>query len=64
MALDLVTQTTQIVFDANATLQFPRAEKYVFSSEDGSPMDGWFLVAQRDAPSPVVLYVHGGPHEA
>ena len=64
LALDLVTQTTQIVFDANATLQFPRAEKYVFSSEDGSPVDGWFLAAQRDAPSPVALYVHGGPHGA
>ena len=64
LALDLATQGTQIVFDANATLQFPRAEKYVFSSEDGSPVDGWFLAAQSEGPAPVVLYVHGGPHGA
>lgn len=64
LALDLATKATQIVFDANATLQFPRAEKYVFSSEDGSPVDGWFLAAQSEGPAPVVLYVHGGPHGA
>jgi dipeptidyl aminopeptidase/acylaminoacyl peptidase len=40
-----------------------RLEHLTFTSADGLPLEGWYLVrADRTGPQPTVLFVHGGPY--
>jgi dipeptidyl aminopeptidase/acylaminoacyl peptidase len=39
-----------------------KMEHLTFRSEDGLPLEGWFLSrADRTGPQPTVLFIHGGP---
>jgi len=41
------------------------AEPISYASSDGRIIDGWFLPPQiGNAPFPLILHVHGGPHQA
>jgi dipeptidyl aminopeptidase/acylaminoacyl peptidase len=46
-----------------ARLSLPRVERRTFTTPHGESIDGW-LIRSRDgeAPSPLLLEIHGGPH--
>ena len=48
-----------------ATWPVLRLEHLTFTSDDGMPLEGWYLArADRAGPQPTVLFVHGGPYLA
>ncbi|QBO36566.1 S9 family peptidase [Periweissella cryptocerci] len=66
----LVNNTEVSRYNPNAdyelTHTYATAAKYIFQSEDGSDVDGWFMPAAKQGgkKAPLILYVHGGPHGA
>jgi dipeptidyl aminopeptidase/acylaminoacyl peptidase len=43
-------------------LDLPAPQRHTFRTADGPPCQGWLLVPAGDGPFPLVLSVHGGPH--
>jgi dipeptidyl aminopeptidase/acylaminoacyl peptidase len=43
-------------------IQMPTLQPIQCQSVDGTPVEGWVLLPQGDAPYPTVLHIHGGPH--
>lgn len=57
----------QIIYDPNAVYDrshtFAQPQHFDYQAADGQALEGWYLPAQTTAPkTPVLLYVHGGPH--
>ncbi|KJW13760.1 dipeptidyl aminopeptidase/acylaminoacyl-peptidase [Levilactobacillus spicheri] len=57
----------RLVYDPNAayeqTHHFAQPQHFDYQAADGQALEGWYLPAQTTAPrTPVLLYVHGGPH--
>lgn len=62
-----LTGATQLLNDPNAAYtqshQFAQPRHFTYEGADGLPLEGWYLPAQTSAgKTPVLLYVHGGPH--
>lgn len=54
-------------YDPNAayedTHEFAHPQRFDYTAADGQALEGWYLPAQTTATkTPVLLYVHGGPH--
>lgn len=45
-----------------ADLALPAPRRHRFRAEGGPPFEGWLLAPPGDGPFPLVLSVHGGPH--
>ncbi len=44
-------------------LSLPRVERRMFTSPHGEPIEGWLIrPVNGDAPSPLLVDIHGGPH--
>jgi dipeptidyl aminopeptidase/acylaminoacyl peptidase len=64
--LDLVKgqekQLTHLNDDVLAGWPALKVEHLRFQSEDGLPLEGWYLArADREGPQPTVMFIHGGP---
>lgn len=63
-----LTQDDETVrYDPNAayeeTHEFAHPQRFDYQSADSQALEGWYLPAQTQAAkTPVLLYVHGGPH--
>jgi len=58
-------QITYLNADLLAELTLPEPENIIFTSADGTHVEGWFLKPPvGEAPYPTILYIHGGPHSA
>lgn len=57
---------THLNDEAIASLDVPLPQRRLFSAPDGTEIEGWFLPAGGDEqdPRPLLLDVHGGPHNA
>lgn len=56
-----------VQYDPNAayeaTHSFAHPQRFDYQATDGQALEGWYLPAQTQAAkTPVLLYVHGGPH--
>ena len=45
-----------------AELDLPAPQRHTFKGADGQPFQGWLLAPHGEGPFPLVLSVHGGPH--
>jgi len=64
--LDLETQRERRLTRLNeaAMAQWPQLKSahLHFTSQDGQPIEAWYLARQdRDGPQPTVMFIHGGP---
>lgn len=55
------------VYNPNAAYEqshhYAQPQHFDYQAADGQALEGWYLPAQTKAPkTPVLLYVHGGPH--
>ncbi len=61
-------QLTNIHNELIEEITFSRAERLLFASYDGTPIEGWLLYpygySPEDGPYPMVVNSHGGPHSA
>lgn len=67
VVLDLDAHQAQQLYDPNAAYDqahdFAQPRHFDYQASDGQALEGWYLPAQTTAPkTPVLLYVHGGPH--
>ncbi|WEV37882.1 S9 family peptidase [Lactobacillus sp. ESL0677] len=70
LLFDLKTKTTSQLYNPNhdfeRTHSYLKAQKFTYLSKDKTQeLEGWYLpAANKPKQSPVLLYVHGGPHAA
>jgi dipeptidyl aminopeptidase/acylaminoacyl peptidase len=68
VALDLTTGTESVLTDHGASVadvELFRHESRTFTISDGTEVQGWLLRdPERQGPRPLLLDVHGGPHNA
>ena len=58
-------QLTHLNDEFLATLKLPTVEHLLFPSSDGVQVEGWILLpAEGEAPYPMTMAIHGGPHGA
>ena len=58
-------QLSHLNDDHLAKISLPDAERLLWESVDGVPVEGWYMKPPRGAaPWPTILYIHGGPHAA
>ena len=67
VTVTLDDQQERVVYDPNAAYErnhhFAQPRHFDYQAGDGQALEGWYLPAQTQAPqTPVLLYVHGGPH--
>lgn len=67
VTFSLTDKGETVRYDPNAayenTHEFAHPQRFDYTAADGQALEGWYLPAQTQAAkTPVLLYVHGGPH--
>ncbi len=61
-------QLTRIHETLNTEVTFSKAERLLYPSYDGTPVEGWLLYPYgydpENGPYPLIVHSHGGPHSA
>lgn len=65
--VDVAQKEAQAIYNPNAAYeeshQYAQPQHFDYQAADGQALEGWYLPAQTAAKkTPVLLYVHGGPH--
>ena len=55
---------TQHVGEALGSVELRSPEERTFTASDGTEIHGWLLASDQSGPGPLLLDVHGGPHNA
>jgi hypothetical protein len=55
---------TSLFADALPDVRVRRPENLTFTAPDGTAIEGWLLQGSEDGPRPLLLDIHGGPHNA
>lgn len=55
---------TQHVREAIGSVELRTPEERTFTAADGTQIHGWILCSEESEPTPLLLDVHGGPHNA
>ncbi|MCJ7623758.1 MAG: DPP IV N-terminal domain-containing protein, partial [Anaerolineaceae bacterium] len=58
-------QLTQVNSEWLKEIRLAKLERLLFKNDEGIEIEGWIMIpVEGKAPSPTILYIHGGPHGA